>query len=134
MKSPLDSAGYLPHKGLSEQRREFKMTNLDTKRFKEICEAHRESFDPEYWMSFRQSLKVEIEDEFGIRTPKSVIQPATFDVVYTMLKVAASKLQNFGASDGQCRAIAARWLSEGATLAQCEMNTLSANEARLILG
>ena len=115
-------------------RRRKVLKNIDIVRFKEVCEAHRETYDPEYWMSFRQSLLVDLKEEFrnwGERP--ATVRPATFDEIYSNLSVAARRLQQFGASDAQVRFLASLAVKQGLLLSQVELNTLSKAEASAMI-
>lgn len=90
------------------------LTKINSSRFKEICQAHRETFDPEYWMSFRQSLKIDLDEtpswkltrEWEVRQynkPKPLPTEADH---YTAYWNAAQRAYLQGASEGQCHMLA----------------------------
>jgi hypothetical protein len=117
---------------------------IRTASFKLICEEARSihEFNTEngFGLTYRDAVQEAIDnagdywkasDEY---LAEQAAVPASFDEIYSNLRIAAQVRQHAGASDEQCREIARRWASEGASLAACRMNTLTAGEARAILG
>ena len=117
---------------------------IRTASFKLICEEartiHQFNTDNNFGLSYRDAMEDASEnagdywkasDEY---LAAQAIVPATFEEIYNSLRIAAATRQQFGATDAQCREIARRWSSEGASLAACRMNTLTAADARAILG
>jgi hypothetical protein len=117
---------------------------IRTASFKLICEEARSihEFNTQngFGLTYRDAMREAIDnagdywkasDEYLAALANT---PASFDEIYSNLRIAAQVRQHMGASEAQCREIARRWASEGASLAACRVNTLTAGEARAILG
>ena len=110
------------------------MTKFDLARFKEVCEAHRETFDPDYWMSFRQSLTLDLKEAFRSWGQREVAaRPATYDEIVSDLKTASARRAQFGATDAQIATIARLAVRDGLHLSQISCSTLTKSEASSII-